>query len=228
MREKYITKKKRTTPMKSNSPQNKTVDTLYIFDFDLTLTSLFTCNRQTGPYTRQIINPNVSKSKEDEIFYNIMGDTINDAKSNIEAFKKFVNEEVKKGNKIAIASFGTKEVIDKVMNKIFDGKSPFDPTKDIITEQDYGNGNGCSTIPKNVNRNKLDYIQEIIKRNNIQPKKIYLIDDSKENIDVIQENTKINGIPVQGIHIPTSSKVKGAKDPGFINTLNKIKETIPL
>jgi hypothetical protein len=207
---------------KKRSPQKK-IDTLYVFDFDLTLTYLFTCGHNKE-YTRGIIDPNVSKSEEDNIFYDIMGETLDDAKKNIQAFKNFVETEMKKGNKIVIASFGTKEVIAKVMDKIFDGKSPFDPKKDIITEQDYGNGTGCKPIPKDQQRSKLNYIEEIIKRNNINPKKIYLIDDSKENLDIIKEDTKINGIPIQGIWIPTSNKgIPNAPDAGFITTLNRIK-----
>lgn len=239
-------KRKASSSVSPRSQRKKSsVDTLYVFDFDLTLTSLFTCNSKTKPYTREFIDPKISKEKEDEIFYNIMGslknDNINNTSNpfvldnvkkegtkNIEAFKNFVNQEMRKGNKVAIASFGTKEIISKVMDKIFDTKSPFDPNKDIITEQDYGNGNGCKQIPKDAQRSKLNYIEEIMNRNNIQPKKIYLIDDSKENIDIIKKDTKINGIPIQGIHIPTSAKYDDAPNPGFITTLNKIKETIQI
>ena len=219
-------RKRSTKSTKNRTPQKNPVDILYVFDFDMTLTYLITCNNQNINYTQQIIDPHVPINKENEIFYSIMGLTNDDAKKNIEIFKNFVNGEIEKGNKIAIATFGTKEIINKVMQKIFDGKSPLDPQKDIITEEDYG-VKGCQKIPKNEQQrsSKLNYIEQIINKNNIEPKEIYLIDDSSNKIKTL--DYKINGNPVKGIYIPVKSKDGDGGEPGFVNTLNIMKKYIP-
>jgi hypothetical protein len=197
------------------------IDTLYVFDFDFTLTSLFTCNKEYKQSINLLLNPSLLREEDEELLlYFIMGgQNIEIAKANIENFKEFVKYEISKGNKIAIASFGNKKIISKVMEKIFyPDPSPFDPNTHIITEQDYREGEGCMKPRKESGRSKLNYINEIIVRNNIEPKKIYLIDDDIDNINIVN-NKQINGVTIKGIHIPVDDN---NLNPGFSTTLKFI------
>jgi 2-hydroxy-3-keto-5-methylthiopentenyl-1-phosphate phosphatase len=186
---------------------------LFIFDFDKTITSEHSCkqNGKVRYYEDKL------KNGDKNVISELMGGA-----ENIKLFRDTILQILKDGDYVAIVSFGNNDFINKVMKEIFgSSSSPFHINKNIYTTQDFEKNpfKGC-TEPSG-GRTKLDYIKELLDRNDWKDiKDIFLIDDTLNNIKIVKEKT-VNNIPINGIFINNEGKT-----PGFKNTYEQIKPVI--
>jgi hypothetical protein len=191
---------------------------LFVFDFDQTISNDHHCG-QDNLVLRKIIKESNNNDELGEQIYKIF------PKDNIELFVNFISDQVSKGNKVGISSFGEKEVILKIMNFIFKENNKLNPFNESNV---FGNnclrGNENRPVDK-PNNKKIYDILDIIKNNNStinDYKMIYLIDDDEKNIIDITNYANQNNIKnLKGIYVSKSENY------GFNHTLKSIKKEIP-
>ena len=143
---------------------------LIVFDFDCTVSKLHTCSN------------NITLT--DALAPNAITRTIGD--EDAQNFENFVNDLKLIGKNVAIASYGTKSIILTLLSRIFGTDDQFD-SANVITPIDVATIYGvkwkeCHDPPPNRNFNKNSMLNILSNRYNIKPARIFLVDDTKENI----------------------------------------------
>lgn len=137
---------------------------LMIFDFDCTITNFHLSSSVT---LEEILSHPISEFIDAPLF------------------KAFVEYLLKKGIQVAIASYGKKNIILNLMNRVF-SDSIFDEDN-VVTPHDISLAKGVKWSEgcnpnKKLLLNKNDMIQLLAHRLELDPKEICLLDDTEEHI----------------------------------------------
>lgn len=177
---------------------------MLVFDFDCTVTKFHTCGKNAL---------NEQQANLPNALDNYVG------LENSLRFKLLIENAKKLGMRVAIASYGRKNVILALMNQIFGiVDNPFS-VENIITPADIAEKFGikwdeCRKNPPMYNKNSmLDILSE---RYNIPKEEILLVDDTEGNVETALESD-YGGIAV--------SKCKGFD--AVLSDLNKVIKSLP-
>jgi len=156
---------------------------LWVWDFDDTLID-------TKYYYKSNMNPEAIRYRTDIELTNEVPQW--------RYFKKLVSYLVQNGKYVAIASFGTYEIIKAYMDRIMGFNQTFFTNKNLIAPNSKERNRKCFRIPPNKN----EYIYKIMKHYKVEEfKRVVLFDDLASNIAdaigvgiiAIQINTPSNG-----------------------------------
>lgn len=163
---------------------------LYIWDFDYTITKVHSCN-----------DPFFERQTLDEII------------ADLDLFKNTIYHLLRMGKKVAIASYGNKDLILEIMVRVFDSSNPF-TENNVVTPRDISKHYGirwsdCFQPPivnssdQIYNKNiMIEYLIDIhLEGERIPSANVLLLDDTNENVvNAIGAGYRAIKIPKSGYH----------------------------